>query len=106
MVKGKGIILPHTIAVEVDLLKTQEGMNMVNLLLVDDEKPFVEAVAERLRAKGFDARGTVRKVFREVKKVNFQFYLIFVLEDGKVMVKRPANKKEAFRVDRGLFPIS
>jgi hypothetical protein len=60
-----------------------------------------------------DGRGTVTKAFREVEKVNFQFYLTFVLEDGKVMVKRPANKKEVFqvlssvfKVDRGIFPIT
>ncbi|MCK5226853.1 MAG: hypothetical protein KAK02_01540 [Desulfobulbaceae bacterium] len=57
-----------------------------------------------------DARGTFERDFKEIKKVNFQYYLIFVLEDAKIMVKRPPNKKEifqmlnaVFKVDRGYF---
>jgi hypothetical protein len=59
-----------------------------------------------------DERGTIEKEFQEIKKVNFGFYLTFVMEDARIMVKRPDNKKEVFqllksvfKVDRGIFPI-
>ena len=60
-----------------------------------------------------DERGTIEREFSEIKKVNFGFYLTFVVEDAKIMVKRPDNKKEIFQllksvftVDRGIFPIN
>jgi hypothetical protein len=60
-----------------------------------------------------DERGTVERDFLEIKKVNFGFYLTFVMEDSRIMIKRPDNKKEtfqllksAFTVDRGIFPIN
>jgi len=60
-----------------------------------------------------DERGTIEREFREIKKVNFGFYLTFVMEDARIMVKRPDNKKaifqllkSVFRVDRGIFPIN
>ena len=59
-----------------------------------------------------DERGTIEREFLEIKKVNFGFYLTFVMKDARVMVKRPANKKEIFQllksvftVDRGIFSI-
>jgi hypothetical protein len=60
-----------------------------------------------------DERGTVEREFQEIKKVNFGFYLTFVMEDARIMVKRPDNKKEIFQllksvftVDRGIFSIN
>lgn len=60
-----------------------------------------------------DERGTIEREFLEIKKVKFGFYLTFVMEDAKIMVKRPDNKKEIFQllksfftVDRGIFPIN
>lgn len=60
-----------------------------------------------------DERGTVEREFKEIKKVNFGFYLTFVMEDVRIMVKRPDNKKEIFQllksvftVDRGIFSIN
>ena len=60
-----------------------------------------------------DERGTIERDFLEIKKVNFGFYLTFVMKDARIMVKRPDNKKEifqllksVFRVDRGIFPIN
>jgi hypothetical protein len=60
-----------------------------------------------------DERGTIEREFLEVNKVNFGFYLTFVMKDARIMVKRPDNKEEIFRllksvfkVDRGIFPIS
>ena len=60
-----------------------------------------------------DERGTIEREFVEIQKVNFGFYLTFVMKDARVMVKRPDNKKEifqllksVFKVDRGIFPIN
>lgn len=59
-----------------------------------------------------DERSMIQKDFQGIKKVNFGFYLTFVLEDARIMVKRPNNKKEiflmlktVFKVDRGMFAI-
>ena len=60
-----------------------------------------------------DERGTIEREFQEIMKVNFGFYLTFVMKDARIMVKRPDNKKEifqllksVFKVDRGIFPIN
>ena len=60
-----------------------------------------------------DERGTIEREFLEIKKVNFGFYLTFIMKDATIMVKRPANKKEIFQllksvftVDRGMFSIN
>jgi hypothetical protein len=60
-----------------------------------------------------DERDTIEREFVEIQKVNFGFYLTFVMKDARVMVKRPNNKKEifqllksVFKVDRGIFPIN
>ncbi len=60
-----------------------------------------------------DERGTIQREFQEIKKVNFGFYLTFVMDDARIMVKRPDNKKEiflllnpVFKVDRGILPIN
>jgi hypothetical protein len=60
-----------------------------------------------------DERGTIEREFQEIEKVNFGFYLTFVMKDARIMVKRPDNKKEVFQllksvftVDRGIFPIN
>jgi len=58
-------------------------------------------------------RGTIERDFREIKKVKFGFYLTFVMEDARIMIKRPDNKKKVFQllksvftVDRGIFPVN
>lgn len=60
-----------------------------------------------------DERGTIQREFQEIRKVNFGFYLTFVMDDARVMVKRPNNKKEvllmlksAFKVDQGVLPVN
>jgi len=60
-----------------------------------------------------DERGTIEREFSEISKVNFGFYLTFVMKDARIMVKRPRNKKEIFHllksvftVDRGIFSIN
>ena len=60
-----------------------------------------------------DERGTIERDFPEIQKVKFGFYITFVMNDARVMVKRPDNKKEVFRllksvftIDRGMFSVN
>ena len=52
-----------------------------------------------------DERGTIEKEFQEIKKVNFGFYLTFVMNDARIMVKRPGNKKEIFQLLKSVFTV-
>jgi hypothetical protein len=52
-----------------------------------------------------DERGAIQREFQEIKKVNFGFYLTFVMEDAKIMVKRPNNKKEIFQLLKSVFTV-
>jgi len=52
-----------------------------------------------------DERGAIEREFLEIKKVNFGFYLTFVMKDAKIMVKRPANKKEIFQLLKSVFTV-
>ena len=67
----------------------------------------------KIRFVSQDARGTIERDFHDIQKVNFGFYLTFVMNDARIMVKRPDNKKEifqllksAFKVDRGMFSMN
>ena len=66
--------------------------------------------ARRIRFSFSDERGSFEKDFQDIEKVNFRFYLTFVMADARIMVKRPRNKnqvylllKKAFVVDVGMF---
>src|SRR4030065_1535007 len=72
----------------------------------------VDFDARKIRFVFQDERVMIQREFQEIKKVNFGFYLTFVMDDARIMVKRPDNKKEiflllnpVFKVDRGIFPI-
>lgn len=52
-----------------------------------------------------DERGTIERDFVEIKKVNFGFYLTFIMNDARVMVKRPDNKKETYQLLKSAFPV-
>jgi len=52
-----------------------------------------------------DERGTIEREFLEIKKVNFGFYLTFVMKDARIMVKRPDNKKEIFQLLKSVFTV-
>ncbi|MBU2522397.1 MAG: hypothetical protein KJ550_12050 [Proteobacteria bacterium] len=64
----------------------------------------------KVRFSFSDERGSFKRDFQDIKKINFKFYLTFVMDDARIMVKRPHNKKEVFRllknvsmVDVGMF---
>lgn len=66
--------------------------------------------ARKVRFSFHDGRGSFERDFQEIKRVKFQFYLTFVMDDARIMVKRPRNKKEifvmlnsVFTVNRGIF---
>ena len=66
--------------------------------------------ARKVRFSFSDERGLFERDFQDIKKINFRFYLTFVMDDARIMVKRPQNKKEVFRllknastVDVGMF---
>ncbi|MCJ7618438.1 MAG: hypothetical protein MUO43_18080 [Desulfobacterales bacterium] len=78
-------------------------------------KRFADSVAldfdaRKVRFSFSDERGSFERDFQDIKKINFKFYLTFVMDDARIMVKRPHNKKEVFRllknvsmVDVGMF---
>ncbi len=61
--------------------------------------------ARKIRFVFRDERGTIEKEFQEIKKVNFGFYLTFVMNDARIMVKRPSNKKEIFQLLKSVFTV-
>ena len=87
----------------------------MHLLRLAYGKRFAESVTldfdARMVSFSFsDERGSLNRNFQDIEKINFGFYLTFVLDDARIMVKRPDNKKEVFRllkrvsvVDAGLF---
>jgi hypothetical protein len=73
-------------------------------------KRFVESVTLDFHARTAhflfsDERGLMKRNFQEIKEIKFRFYLTFVLDDLRVMVKRPRNKKEVFRVLHGVSKV-
>jgi hypothetical protein len=82
------------------------------------KKRFADSVTldfdvRKVRFAFHDERGTIEREFPEIMKVNFGFYLTFVMKDARIMVKRPDNKKQiflllksVFTVDRGMFSIN
>ncbi|MBC2695286.1 MAG: hypothetical protein HF982_08440 [Desulfobacteraceae bacterium] len=66
--------------------------------------------ARKVRFSFSDERGSFERDFQDIEKINFRFYLTFVMDDARIMVKRPQNKKEVFlllkkvsMVDVGMF---
>ena len=64
----------------------------------------------KVRFSFSDERGSFERDFQDIEKINFRFYLTFVMDDARIMVKRPQNKKEIYRllrkvsiVDVGMF---
>ena len=52
-----------------------------------------------------DERGTFERDFQDIEKINFRFYLTFVMDDVRIMVKRPKNKKQVFRMLKSVFTV-
>jgi len=66
--------------------------------------------ARKVRFSFSDESGSFERDFQDIRKINFRFYLTFVMDDARIMVKRPHNKKQVFRllkkvamVDSGMF---
>lgn len=76
------------------------------------EEVRLDFAAQKARFLFNDERGIIERDFQEIRQVNFQYYLCFVLDDAKYMIKRPPDKKEifrvlvaAFKINRGYFAI-
>ena len=61
--------------------------------------------ARKVRFSFSDERGTFERDFQDIEKINFRFYLTFVMEDARIMVKRPKNKKKVFRMLKSVFTV-
>ena len=61
--------------------------------------------ARKVRFSFSDERGTFEKDFQDIEKINFRFYLTFVMDDARIMVKRPKNKKQVFRMLKNVFTV-
>ncbi|MDL1967180.1 MAG: hypothetical protein LWW97_01195 [Deltaproteobacteria bacterium] len=59
----------------------------------------------KVRFSFSDERGLIERNFQDIKKINFRFYLTFVMDDARIMVKRPQNKKEVFRLLKNAFTV-
>jgi len=62
--------------------------------------------ARKVRFSFSDERGSFERDFQDIEKINFRFYLTFVMEDARIMVKRPKNKKQVFRMLKSVFTVS
>ena len=61
--------------------------------------------ARKVRFSFSDERGTFERDFQDIEKINFRFYLTFVMDDVRIMVKRPKNKKQVFRMLKSVFTV-
>ena len=61
--------------------------------------------ARKVRFSFSDERGSFERDFQDIKKINFRFYLTFVMDDARIMVKRPHNKKQVFQMLKSVFSI-
>ncbi len=66
--------------------------------------------ARKVRFSFSDERASLEKDFQDIEKINFRFYLTFVMADARIMVKRPRNKNQVYLllkkvsvVDVGMF---
>jgi len=59
----------------------------------------------KVRFSFSDERGTFERDFQDIEKINFRFYLTFVMDDVRIMVKRPKNKKQVFRMLKNVFTV-
>lgn len=87
----------------------------VYILTLAYKKRFADSIlldfdAGKARFSFSDERGSFERGFEEIRRIRFRFYLTFVLDDARIMIKRPQNKKEVFHVlkavgklDGGMF---
>jgi len=61
--------------------------------------------ARKVRFSFSDERGSFERDFQQIKWINFKFYLTFVMDDVRIMVKRPRNKKQVFRLLKNVSKV-
>ena len=62
--------------------------------------------ARKVRFSFSDERGSFERDFQQIKWINFKFYLTFVMDDVRIMVKRPRNKKQVFRLLKNVSKVN
>ena len=62
--------------------------------------------ARKVQFSFSDERGSFERDFQQIKRINFKFYLTFVMDDVLIMVKRPRNKKQVFRLLKNVFKVN
>ncbi|MBW2645611.1 MAG: hypothetical protein JRE23_05455 [Deltaproteobacteria bacterium] len=62
--------------------------------------------ARKVRFSFSDERGSFERDFQQIKWINFKFYLTFVMDDARIMVKRPHNKKAVFRLLKNVSKVN
>ncbi|MDI6686936.1 MAG: hypothetical protein QME06_01825 [Desulfobacterales bacterium] len=63
--------------------------------------------ARKVRFSFSDERGSFKRDFQQIKWINFKFYLTFVMvDDVRIMVKRPHNKKQVFQLLKDVSNVS
>jgi hypothetical protein len=62
--------------------------------------------ARKVRFSFSDERGSFERDFQQIKWINFKFYLTFVMDDVRIMVKRPHNKKQVFRLLKNVSKVN
>ena len=62
--------------------------------------------ARKVRFSFSDERGSFERNFQQIKWINYKFYLTFVMDDVRIMVKRPHNKKQAFQLVKNVSKVN
>jgi hypothetical protein len=60
----------------------------------------------KVRFSFSDERGAFERDFQQIEWINFKFYLTFVMDDARIMVKRPRNKKQVFRLLKNVSEVN
>ena len=60
----------------------------------------------KVRFSFSDERGSFERDFQQIQWINFKFYLTFMVDDVRIMVKRPYNKKEVFRLLKNVSKVN
>jgi hypothetical protein len=60
----------------------------------------------KVRFSFSDERGSFERDFQQIQWINFKFYLTFVVDDVRIMVKRPYNKKAVFKMLKNVSRVN
>lgn len=103
MTLAEALMVALTFVLPMYLLRLVYGRRFADSVTIDFD-------TRTVRFSFSDERGSFEKAFKDIRGIKFRFYLTFALEGARIMVKRPANKREVLRllknvakVDSGMF---